>query len=286
MKIRNMLVPGFLILFASVPESALAKTAGKSPGAPAQKGKARSEPPKAKTTAPQAPRNPAPSEDDTGDTEPQEKKGRTEQSRSADDGSSTYARSIKSGSVALRYGNIIGGLSGAGGDAYWFHPSGWQLGGAAYTASTDLKSSIKEDSSAVRLNKAKVDGSLILIQGRYYLGNSFHLTGGIGQRTIRADFDAESTVTSDRILIDVEVSSWVLQMAIGNTWFWTNGFFIGADWIGYAYPLSSTRKVSSHATGAVSASLKDIQKTGEDLADTLGKTGSGMVLVLNVGFAF
>jgi len=203
-----------------------------------------------------------------------------------DDGSSRYARSGKSGEVGLRYGNVIGGLVGGGVDGFMFHSSGVHFGGVFYSASKDLADSLKEDETTVRLTKAIAEGRLVLLQARYFFGNSFHLGGGLGQRQIKAILAAESTVTSDKVAIEVEVNSWVAQLAFGNTWYWNNGFFVGADWIGYVVPLSSSRSVSSSATGAVSASLQDIHDSGEDLGDALGKTSSAMTLVLNVGYAF
>ena len=215
------------------------------------------------------------------------KKGKPKMPIAAEtDSSSAGVRESKNGSIGLRAGMLFGGISGGGLDGFMHKSPSLLLGGAFYSGGTDFKDSLNEDKSSVRLNKAEVSDYMFLLQARWFVGNSFNLTGGLGQRKISASFEAESVSSGDKVGIDVDVTSLVAQFALGNTWSFKSGFVLGADWIGYSYPLTSSRKVSSSATGSVSSALQDFQDIGEDLGDSLGKAGAAMLLVLNVGWAF
>lgn len=201
--------------------------------------------------------------------------------------SSAYARSIKTAGVALRYGFIIGAFTAPGLDVFMHHGSDWEFGGLYETGSKDFKSELASTGTPfVELAKAEIAATIIAAYGRYYVGDSFYLVGMGGYRTIDLNIDVRSTISNDAISATINVKNTFVGLNIGNVWAWSNGFFVGADWIGLMFPLTNTVETSVKVTGTETSDIAAFRATSEDSGRTLGSSIIGQVLVGSIGFSF
>ncbi len=134
-------------------------------------------------------------------------------------------------------------------------------------------------------SSAKLDGMAAYGYGRYFFGNSFNVTGGLGLRsaTIKYEVDAPSIVTHVDGKIDIQ--SIVLPVFIGNRWTWDSGFTIGCDWIGIMIPISGSTKGSINGT-LTNDSMKKLNQDLVDLGDSLAHTTSTTLFLTSIGWAF
>lgn len=222
----------------------------------------------------------------TADNSPSLTKAQKGDSSLAESEPSSYARSLKSGGVALRGGYIVGGVEGGGVDVFMNRGSKLQFGASYLTGSHDLSNDLSEK-NAVVTDRADVKADIYLAQCRYYFGNSFFVTGGLGQRVINVDFALHDSLDTDnRLEESLQISSTVAQIAIGNNWAWESGFFLGAEWIGYLVPLSSSKSSSVKTEGVVSIAQDEFQKMAEDAGDSIGMLPTPQALLFSAGFMF
>ena len=199
---------------------------------------------------------------------------------------SEAARLHKQFGIAGRLGYAVGLLMGSGIDAFYNNGPKFQIGVQYLQGEMDLKSSLSAVSSLVKVDRVLLESSTAMIMGRYFIGNSFNVYGGLGQRVIDWDMKISSVLGDSSVRSKGTVTSVVAGIGIGNTWHWDNGFFIGGDWIGYFAPLSSSKTVKTETIGTTSDDLKEMQKDGEDLGEKLGTTSHSQLAILNIGFMF
>jgi hypothetical protein len=206
-------------------------------------------------------------------------------------GSSAAARLNDMVTIELGYGNVMGGVPGLQFDALYSIKPNLQVGLLFNSGSLDLKS-LLGDEDDVEVKTATLSGSLIAADARWFLGNSFYLRGGLGQRTINAELDIQHKVVDYGIKGDVEATSMVILFGLGNQWHWDSGFSLGAEWVGFAQPVSSSSSSSLEETGSAGGSaatkddVEDLRDEFENLAKQLGESGSARLLILNIGWAF
>lgn len=201
-------------------------------------------------------------------------------------GPSEVARLNKQFGVAGRLGYVVGQLTGPGVEAFYNNGPRFQIGVQYLQGEKDLKSDLKSVSSLVQVEKVLLSSNTAMIMGRYFVGNSFNVYGGIGQRVIDWDFKISTVFGDSSVRSKGTVTSLIAGIGIGNTWYWDNGFFIGGDWLGYFTPLSSSKTVKTETTGTTSDDLKKMQKDGEDLGEKLGTAAHEQLAILNIGYMF
>lgn len=203
------------------------------------------------------------------------------------DDTSAAVRTRKSGHASFRGGNVVGGFEGYGGEGqYYFTPS-LHFGGFFVTGShdftDDLESTVEDND--VKTTEALMTFTLTVAQARYFVGNSFFVDGGLGVRTFASRFAFEQEEAGS-FAVTTKATSIVAQVGIGNLWSFDNGLLIGAEWIGYNQPISSSFSASSETEGAVTDSIEDVQALAKELAQFTAETGAAMALFFNVGYAF
>lgn len=199
-------------------------------------------------------------------------------------GESWAARSKFKYGVGL--GPATSGMGGVGGtvfEGFYLQSPGMQWGLSYFTGTYNLETD--EDPNFI-LNEASVSGSLALARLRYFMGNSFYITASVGQRSIEATIDVESTTAVNQIIITSNSSSIVAGLNIGNAWTWDNGFTLNADWFGYYVPLSSSYTSSTTTRGDVTAAQQVFAEEAETLGKSLGETPHAQALIFTLGILF
>lgn len=205
---------------------------------------------------------------------------------SANNSSSRSIRSRKNSTISARAGLLIGGFSGAGGEYLYGISEDFQVGVFGAAGTYDLKPLLDDyQSLGISYDKAETSYSLFYGQARYFVGNSFFVNGGIGQRSFTSTF-AISDNSGNSLDLSTEASSIIAQFGIGNIWSFDFGMVLGCEWIGYTQPLSSSYSSTISAKGVVSGYIQDLQGDAEKLAKTTAESGTAMALVGSLGFAF
>src|SRR5690606_28780744 len=134
---------------------------------------------------------------------------------------------------------------------------------------------------SVTLSGVGVGWSMIEARAKFFVGNSFYLTGGAGQRTFT--FTSELTPLDGGPEFSAEAKATTLgaTFAIGNQWQW-DYFTLGLDWIGYFLPISQSGDSEVVFPGVVEDDLKELN----DSLEELGKTPNLQVLRIYLGIAF
>jgi hypothetical protein len=82
----------------------------------------------------------------------------------------------------------------------------------------------------------KLRSDILEARARWFLGNSFYGSLGIGRRTISADFDLSSVLGSSAFDVGATVNELTVNGGLGSEWQWQTVTF-GVDWLGVRLPL-------------------------------------------------
>ena len=201
--------------------------------------------------------------------------------------SSSGARASQTAAAALKASALaIGGIPGTGIAGHYFLTGDFQIVGGYISGSIDIADQISDEGTTY-VDKAEITGTLTTVEARYFLGNSFFVAAGLGQRVISSSSRIESSTTDLYIELDTESTSTVISAALGNIWSWDSGFFFGFEWIGFTVPIGaefSTKTTSNIPAG--DSTFDTISEDTEDLAKNLGESPAPGLLTLNIGFAF
>ncbi|MBP9706057.1 MAG: hypothetical protein KBD78_00330 [Oligoflexales bacterium] len=225
----------------------------------------------------------------TDQTDERERVQQVEQTINSDS-SSTSARLNKKASVEGRLGFIVAPISGTGVGAFFHVNQNLHVGISHVSGTYDFSDDVDapEDTTST-MEQADLKASLTQVFARYFVGNSFYLSGGLGQRKVQADLDVRSTVFDHRINGSIKADSTVLNVSIGNAWSWDNGFFIGCEWVGLTVPLSNSNsgELTLSGTGVEEdAEFKKLKNDTEDVAELFGESTMASLLILHLGWAF
>jgi hypothetical protein len=205
---------------------------------------------------------------------------------------SRTARGGKKVTVEAGGGLVIGALSGPQFDVLYNMMPDLQLGLMYGSGALDLKSAVGSTTD-VEVREASVSGSIVALEALYFIGNSFYTRFGLGQRSIEATIDIHHKKIDYGIAGSIKADSQILLFGIGNQWQFDAGFTIGAEWVGYSQPMSSSSSSSlkekgsaASATGSEKSDLDKLKKDFEDAAESIGESGSTRLLILSLGWAF
>lgn len=140
--------------------------------------------------------------------------------------------------------------------------------GVGYFVSPSFVTELSYVAGSATLLDFTVNTSLAELRAKYYVGNSFYVIGGFGQRSIGIDAQLDaSAVGGDKIDVSVSTASTSLSIGLGNQWQW-GGFTLGCQWLGYFMPLSSSGDTDFDVAGLDEKDSKDLQDSIDALADT------------------
>lgn len=199
-------------------------------------------------------------------------------------GSSEIARSTKWGGVSYKSGLGIGIIPVNGIDIYMNMNSRLQVGIGYSSGTLDLSSLILSDTTSK--NKTDISVQLIDLYAKYFVGNSFAVTGGLTHRTIKSHIFVSSLTGSSSIDMNVSGSGVTGKIGIGNYWSWDGGFTLGCEWVGYLSPLTSSFSSKTVSVGIPSDSMDNVADDGKSLGRTFSKSGSYQLLNLAIGYSF
>lgn len=219
------------------------------------------------------------------------KKAEPSQAAPSSKGGSWDVRSRSHAWVAGGGGNIVGGINGGDVEGAYVSSPTLQFGGGAAMGSRALGvGSSEEGGLTSSVTNDKLTGLLVFGKARFFVGNSFNVSGIVSYRRIEvaADIDVTDTATnvSGGLSVDVVSTSFTAGIAIGNHWAFDSGLTLGADWIGYNQPLVSTAKSSTTRRGVLTSGGEDLSDSVQSMAEKLGKTAHAQLLVGTIGFLF
>jgi len=136
----------------------------------------------------------------------------------------------------------------------------------------------------VYVHKLNLDAQLYEARAKLFLGNSFYFAGGLGQRHLGIDVEASDFQT--QVQGDFTADSTCFQFGLGNIWTLDSGLFLGAEWLAFSIPLSSTSSSSYNVRGASDADTEKLKRDTQDVADRLGKVTSVGLLTFHIGYQF
>ena len=157
--------------------------------------------------------------------------------------------------------------------------------GSFFGGGEDLHKYLDDNDPQVEFNKAKVDVRGIEIGARYFVGSSFNISTGIGQRSINLKLSARDRGTADFAAVDTRSDATIWQLAIGNLWRFQNGFQIGADWIGFSVPISHSSSYKL-AQSYDSSTTAETERVADEVAEGLAKSTLPTVLQMRMGYVF
>jgi hypothetical protein len=202
--------------------------------------------------------------------------------------SSRKVRAETKAGVAASAGTIVGSMLGAGLEGYWQERENIQLALSYGAARRDFVEPLREDVERSTIDLSQADGSarLLLLQGRYFFGNSFFVGAGVGLRTIRLDLRIDDRLSGEYLGGDFQTNSPVLHFSLGNRWTWPEGFVMGADWLAVSVPVNSDSEVNLFSSPSINRDLQDLQDDTESLLDKLGQSPSYQLALLYLGYTF
>lgn len=197
-------------------------------------------------------------------------------------------RSGRTFSIGFNGGNFIAPVTGVGLEANYFFNSNIK-GYFSYSSGTyDGLELVKgEEYTGVSINKFDISASLIEGGIKYFTGNSFYLKGGIGQRNIDFDFETTSTISSVYLNTKIESQSLVIIGGIGNLWSFDSGLYLGGEWLTLHFPIDFQYEFKNTTNAPDSdTSLESLNKDIRDISEKLGKSQTGGVVQLLLGYEF
>ncbi len=188
--------------------------------------------------------------------------------------------------VGLGLGTFLVPISGSALHGFYSFKKDLQLELQLWGGTFDGKDIIDKEPT-VRLDHLDLKGSLAQFRLKYFVGNSFYVAGAFGSRRIEFDLQA-SNILGDMVRTELESDAVFAGIAIGNTWTFGSGFFIGGEWVAVSVPLASEFSSETTETSASSTptDLTDLQAEAEDSAKDLGEVTTLGLATLYLGWQF
>ncbi len=161
-----------------------------------------------------------------------------------------------------------------------------QLGFNVLTGSDSLPELPEED--LVEVTQADLSGMAVYGHMRYFFGDTFYVLGGLGYRSATFDYKIEDKTSNDYLKGDLEISSVIAPIAIGNQWNWDGGLIVGVDWLTYMLALSGSSEGSTETTfgGATGADVEALNDDMVEVGDQLSKTSTLTLALVYIAYGF
>ncbi|MGE0173047.1 MAG: hypothetical protein AB7T49_09690 [Oligoflexales bacterium] len=169
-----------------------------------------------------------------------------------------------------------------------YYPGGdWAIGLTGLTAEKDITKDLqKEFGDDFKVSKTPLQAKSLSGLFRFFWLWNFYLDTGIGLRTVDVAFDVATGETT----YSLEMHTWTvtLDVDIGNQWNFTNGCFLGVNWVGYSSPMLTGKSVAASVTNSIELEqdLPVLKGLTNALADGLADDAAMRLLVLYAGYSF
>lgn len=170
------------------------------------------------------------------------------------------------------------------------HLGGFLLGGSGSLPFAEYRNSF-----VLRLDATTVDYLSLstAFYARYFTGNSFNLTAGLGVRSLQFKwpinatfYDSNLDPFSFEVDASVDLQAIVISYGFGNQWTWKSGFTFGFDWLVGMSSVASETRIS---TSAKNLNQQDTDKLTDVLLSELQSSAGGntfLVLMANLAWTF
>ena len=136
----------------------------------------------------------------------------------------------------------------------------------------------------VRVDNTKGSATSNAVGGRFFFGDIFHVSVGLEQRLARATLRTRSEISFVEPTISVvRVRTIDLMSAIGATWTWPSGFFIGADAVRLSLPLNSSADANRTPTSQETLDMTSVRLSGENSARAKARSPLAIYGLVSLG---
>ena len=187
------------------------------------------------------------------------------------------------------------GAPAFGAEGYFSLAKNAHLGVAALHGSASLKSQLSNaastsDSSSegtsVDCTKADISATQLLVNLRYFFGQTFYIAPGLGWRRFNSSIAFEDTsANANYVDINAVSDSVVASFAIGNIWRLGNGLYLGGEWAAYQYPVSASYTTTTSTHGTIVQVQDQMTTIGSNFAQDLARAGTSVLLTFVIGMA-
>jgi hypothetical protein len=126
---------------------------------------------------------------------------------------------------------------------------------------------------------------------RWVIGRTFYVGGGLGYRRMVLDFGGIDA--DDGTRVDGSYNGQALQAKalIGNLWKFSNGLYLGVDWVGFGFPMNVTQSKLSATESNITRSqylylTEENTSEYKRVADRISHSTMGTLLTLRFGYNF
>ncbi len=163
-----------------------------------------------------------------------------------------------------------------GGSAYYVINSNWMIGVDYLNSSIPL--------SLFSFEVGEVQEHDITILARWFIGNSFNMKFGLGQRYLEIRFakNLYDLASQDYSLIATKISSQFIKLGLGNQWQFKKKYTLSIDWFSINIPVRGNVTTSSARFGKSDEAKSDIR----NFENILKYSPSGSIFSFNIGLMF
>lgn len=170
-----------------------------------------------------------------------------------------------------------------GARAFYQAGSHFQFGALYLGGSKNLKDSLSPE-PPIKITKLTFTSMAIWAYVRYFIGNSFSVTSGLGYRNATGSLELVDD-RNNEVFSTFSGTSIILPVAIGNHWSLGNGLVFGCDWIAGMIPITSSSS-STTSTNLGSESLRKLSESFDSLGEDISKINSLTLAIVSIGYTF
>jgi hypothetical protein len=170
-----------------------------------------------------------------------------------------------------------------GARAFYQAGSHFQFGALYLGGSKNLKDSLSPE-PPIKITTLTFTSMAIWAYARFFIGNSFSVTSGVGYRNATGSLELVDDRGSE-VFSTFSGTSIILPVAIGNHWSLGNGLVIGCDWITGMIPITSASS-STTSTNLGSEPLRKLSDSFDSLGEDISKINSLTLALVSIGYTF
>lgn len=174
-----------------------------------------------------------------------------------------------------------GSVPGMGFGYRYAYSDTWKFMGEFVAASLDLRDSLQ--TNTVEATRAELSSQDILLKSQFFIGKTFFIEGGLGQRSVTIDLGARDRIADIYAEAKMESKSIVAQFSIGNEWTFAENLSLGCEWIGTMVPLSSSSRATLNSNFEVGPSFAQARADLTSLSEKIGRSTTYQTVQVNLG---
>ncbi|SMF47913.1 hypothetical protein [Pseudobacteriovorax antillogorgiicola] len=194
-------------------------------------------------------------------------------------------RSEKPFTVGAELGWFVFPISGAGARiGYNLNPNlnvGFRFAAGEWDASPLVSEGIY-----TTIDTFTLDASIVEVDAKWFVGNSFYWRVGLGQRQINSDISVTDQYDGTNITATLESTSSAVSIGLGNIWTLDSGLYLGGEWIAASIPLGSSFSSSVTSNAITDEDLRDLVEDMEEVSEDFGTVTTFGLATFLIGYQF